>query len=102
MMRKKGIPKYCSMKGMLSFRLLCYLRKGEKTGHEIAKLIAKSHGRKPSPGTIYPALKELSQLGLVKRKQKGKEVVYSLTDKGKAEAKMACRYFRACFADILK
>lgn len=96
------MPKYCSMKGMLSFRILCYLRKSERSGQEIAELIAKSHGRKPSPGTIYPALKELNHLGLIKRRQKGKEVFYSLTGKGKDEADIAWKYFKVCFADILK
>lgn len=101
MRAKRRMPRYCSMKGMLSFRILCYLRKGEKSGQEIAGLIEKSRGRKPSPGTIYPALKELAKLQLVRRKQRGRVVVYFLTVKGREEADLAWRYFRACFSDML-
>lgn len=100
-MKRTRLPKYCSMRGMLSFRILCYLRKGGKSGQEIAKLIAESHGKKPSPGTIYPALKELNQLGLARRKKESNRITYSLTPKGKEEAAAACRYFKVCFRDII-
>lgn len=91
-----------NMKGFLSFKILCYLTEGSKNGQELAKLIAKGSGKKPSPGTIYPALKELEKKGLISGKKEGKTVVYSLTAKGKKEAGVACKYFYGCFSDIIK
>lgn len=91
-----------SMKGLLSFRILCYLRTKEMCGDDIAKMIGNSFGKKPSPGTIYPALKELEKKGLIKGEKVGKMVCYNLTKKGKREADTACRIFLDIFSDIIK
>ncbi len=90
------------MKGFLSFRILCYLRSGEKTGEGIAELILKDTRKKPSPGTIYPALKDMAKQGLIKGEKKGKYVYYSLTKDGRKEAALSCRYFKMCFSSVLK
>jgi len=50
---------YCDMRGMLGFLILFLLSKKPMHGQEIADEIAKRKGEKPSPGTIYPALKNL-------------------------------------------
>jgi DNA-binding PadR family transcriptional regulator len=34
-------------------------------GQEIADVIARRKGEKPSPGTIYPALKNLREMGFI-------------------------------------
>ena len=57
---------YCDMRGMLSFLILFLLSKKEMNGQELAEELEKRKGEKPSPGTIYPALKNLREAGLIK------------------------------------
>ena len=66
-------------------------------GAEITKELEKRKGTRPSPGTIYPALKELKEKGLIVS-DKGK--TYSLTTKGKEELKSACNFFCRIFYDM--
>ena len=56
---------HCDMKGLLSYLILWNLSKKNMTGAEIAKELEKRKGTRPSPGTIYPALKELRNRGLI-------------------------------------
>ena len=67
------------MKGFLSFLIMWFIYKKEMTGAEIAIELEKRKGNKPSPGTIYPALKDLKDKGLIKDDRDKK---YSLTKKG--------------------
>jgi len=67
------------------------------TGAEIAKELEKRKGSKPSPGTIYPALKDLKQNGLIKADSKKS---YTLTTEGKKELKSACACFCETFYDM--
>ncbi|MFH0955457.1 MAG: PadR family transcriptional regulator [Candidatus Micrarchaeota archaeon] len=89
------------MRGMLSFLILFLLSKKPMHGQQIAKEIEKRKGTKPSPGTIYPALKSLKKAGLVAEKKSGKTITYRLTDEGKAGFKLARQYFCNAFMDIL-
>ena len=66
-------------------------------GSEIAKELEKRRGSKPSPGTIYPALRELKEKGLIKS---DKNKVYSLTKRGEKEVKSACQAFCRMFYDM--
>ena len=86
----------CDMKGFLSYLILWILSKGSMTGSEIAKELKRRKGSMPSPGTIYPALKELKEKGLVKA---DKSKRYSLTKKGEKELKNACAFFCQTFYD---
>ena len=53
-------------------------------GQEIAEEIAKRKGERPSPGTIYAALKSLREMGfIIDEKNDGKIIVYSLTQNRK-------------------
>jgi PadR family transcriptional regulator PadR len=91
----------CDMRGMLSFLILFLLSKKPMHGQEIATELQKRKGDKPSPGTIYPALKGLKEAGLIKESKSGKAITYSLTEDGKAvlvEAKKKfCRTFTGVF-----
>ena len=87
----------CEMKGYLKYLILWILSKKDLTGSGIAKELEKRKGTKPSPGTIYPALKELQEKGLIKSDE-GK--VYSLTKKGGEELKNACTIFCKIFYDM--
>jgi len=66
-------------------------------GSELANELEKRRGSRPSPGTIYPALKELTEKGLISA---DKDKVYSLTKKGKDELKSACNFFCNAFYDM--
>ena len=70
-------------------------------GKEIADEMEKRKGERPSPGTIYPALKALKKAGLIHEEKIGKTIVYSLTDKGKKTFKTAKQRFVRTFTDIL-
>src|SRR5437870_6454249 len=75
----------CDMRGMLGFLILFLLSKKSMHGQELADEIAKRKGEKPSPGTIYPALKSLRELGFISSEEKeGKTIVYTLTERGKS------------------
>jgi len=85
------------MKGFLSFLILWILRDSPKNGQEIAKELEKRKGSKPSPGTIYPALKELKEAKLIGA---DKNKSYTLTKRGKEELKQAKEYFCCVFYDV--
>lgn len=74
-------------RGMLRYVILSVLRDGPKHGYEIIKhLEERTHGRySPSPGTLYPTLQYLEDLGLVLSNQDEGRRVYQLTDAGRTE-----------------
>ncbi len=92
----------CDMRGMLSFQMLWLLSKRAMNGEELAEEIEKRRGEKPKAGTIYPALKALSQKKLVKGVKKGKSVYYSLTPAGKKVLGHAVDHFCSSFGEIIK
>jgi PadR family transcriptional regulator, regulatory protein PadR len=98
------------MRGMLGFLILFLLSKEPMHGQALADEIAKRKGEKPSPGTIYPALKNLREAGFIKEEEKGegedknkdgKVIVYSLTPRGVGALKIAKRRFTRTFLGIL-
>ena len=92
----------CDMRGLLSFQILWLLSKKRMHGEGIAQEIAKRRGDKPKPGTVYPALKELKEAGLIKGSKSGKEITYALTEKGRTSVASATRYFCRAFGDIFE
>lgn len=74
-------------RGALRFVMLDVLRDGPKHGYEMIKYLEeRTHGAYvPSPGTIYPTLQYLSDLGQVTSSQDADRRVYQLTDAGRAE-----------------
>ena len=94
---------------MLGFLILFLLSKEPMHGQALADEIAKRKGEKPSPGTIYPALKNLREAGFIKEDEKkeadknkdGKTIVYSLTPRGEGALKVAKRRFTRTFLGIL-
>ena len=76
MRRIAGDDTYCcDMRGMLGFLILFLLSKKSMHGQELADEIAKRKGEKPSPGTIYPALKSLREKWdlLIAKKKKARQ-----------------------------
>lgn len=91
---------YCDMRGFLSFLILFMLSKRNMHGQEIALELEKRKGCKPSPGTIYPALKQLKENGLIKESKSGKTITYSLTNEGKKAFEHAKMQFCKTFSDV--
>jgi PadR family transcriptional regulator, regulatory protein PadR len=87
----------CDMKGYLSYLILWMLSKESMNGSEIARDLEKRKGSRPSPGTLYPALKELREGGLIVA---DKDKRYRLTKKGKDELRSACCAFSRIFYDV--
>ena len=87
----------CDMKGFLSYLILWILSTKNMNGADIAEELRKRKDSKPSPGTIYPALKELKEKGLI---MAGDDKIYSLTKKGKSELNEACGIFCKTFYDM--
>jgi len=85
------------MKGYLSYLILWILKKETMNGAQIGRELEKRRGSKPSPGTIYPALKELKNTGLV---TVDTDKSYSLTSEGEDELISACKFFCQIFYDM--
>ncbi len=85
------------MKGYLTYLILWILGKNNMNGAEIGRELEKRRGTKPSPGTIYPALKELKNKGMI---DVDKNKYYSLTKEGEKELKSACNFFCKIFYDM--
>lgn len=85
------------MKGFLSYLIMWNLGKRSMTGVQLAEELKARKGSKPSPGTIYPALKELKENGFIKSNNSKS---YSLTTKGKKELNDACSQFSKMFYDM--
>ncbi len=93
-------PDCCDMRGFLTFQILWELGKERLNGQQIAEKISKRRGSKPTPGTIYPALKDLKKRGLIEGVKEGNQVIYRLTDTGQQGRDEAARYFYQAFGDI--
>ncbi len=96
------LPNCCDMRGMLSFQTLWLLSKKSMNGQEISRELGKRRGTKPTPGTIYPALKDLRIKGLVKMERKGRTTIYTLTENGREGLERACKYFCNAFGEIFQ
>ena len=91
----------CDMRGMLGFLILFLLSKKPMHGQEIAEEIARRKGEKPSPGTIYPALKNLREMGFILSEEKeGKTITYAITDRGKNALRISKRRFIQTFLGV--
>jgi PadR family transcriptional regulator, regulatory protein PadR len=88
------------MRGMLGFLILFLLSKKPMHGQELAEDIAQRKGDRPSPGTIYPALKSLREAGFISEEKEGKIIVYTLTERGKQALRIAKRKFTRTFLGI--
>ncbi len=95
-------PDCCDMRGMLSFQILWELSKRPMNGQELAEQIGLRRGSKPTPGTIYPALKELTQKNLINGERDGRQVIYTLTEEGRSGLDVATRYFYRVFHEIIQ
>jgi len=72
-------------KGTLKLLILEALNDKPMHAYEIIKSIEKKfHGiYKPSPGSLYPVLKQLIESGMITVEEKDDKKIYIITDKGK-------------------
>jgi len=87
---------------MLSFLILFMLSKKSMHGKELADELEKRKGDRPSPGTIYPALKTLKEEGLILEEKTGKIITYQLTSQGKKVLSIAKERFCKAFMDVIE
>lgn len=90
----------CDMRGLLGFLVLFLLSKQPMHGQGIANELAKRRGEKPSPGTIYPALKSLKNAGFLSEEKEGKTITYKLTPRGKKALEIAKKRFTRTFLGV--
>jgi DNA-binding PadR family transcriptional regulator len=71
-------------KGDVRAAALALLAEGPRNGYQIIQEIAeRSHGIwRPSPGSVYPALQQLEDEGLVRAEEDGGRRTYRLTGEG--------------------
>jgi len=95
-------PKSCDMKGFLSFVVLRLINNHPMCGQSIRDEIAARKGSMPSPGTIYPVLRQLSDAGWIREVacENSKEKRYEITASGKKEAALATKRFVTYFSDM--
>ena len=82
-----GGPRGRARRGEARYVLLDTLRDGPKHGYEIIKYLEdRTSGEyAPSPGTVYPTMQYLQDLGQVRSDQDAERRVYHLTEAGWAE-----------------
>ena len=88
------------MRGFLSFLILFLLSKKEMNGQQISDELERRKGCRPSPGTIYPALKSLKEDGFIKETTNKKTIAYTLTYAGKKAFDDAKIQFCRTFTDV--
>jgi PadR family transcriptional regulator, regulatory protein PadR len=89
------------MKGYLSFLILWLLHKEPMSGAILTKEIEKRKGSSPSPGTIYPALKELKKKTYITEFiGDSKDKRYTLTSSGRDALDKDCKAFCSTFYDM--
>ena len=101
-MHKKATKKkpVVELKGFLTFMILHELVQKKSTGEDLAKRIGARRGSMLTPGTIYPAMKNLKKKGLVKMEQFGRRKVYQLRQNGKSQACLFYALFAKYFAGL--
>ena len=97
----KVMKQCCEMKGFLTFIVLKLISKKNMSGDEIRDEMKERRGTRPSPGTIYPVLKEMSKSGFIEETaNSGKTKKYKITKKGKKELELATKRFCRIFYDM--
>ncbi len=91
----------CDMRGMLSFLILFLLSKKQMHGQELTEELGKRKGDKPSPGTIYPALRTLKESRLIKEIKSNKTITYKLTPEGRRVLGIAKKRFCMIFTGVI-
>lgn len=91
---REAFQKYGFKAGFLKLTLLKLVSNGPMHGYALMKEIERLTDEewKPSPGSIYPALQELVQDGLVTCTPRGRRKIYEITPLGKETLEVALRH----------
>ncbi|GAA4584492.1 hypothetical protein GCM10023194_24590 [Planotetraspora phitsanulokensis] len=75
-------------RGDVRIALLRLLTEEPRNGYQMIEEISRRSGGvwRPSPGSVYPALQQLEDEGLVRGEESGGSRTYRLTDKGRENA----------------
>lgn len=76
------------IRGNLKLLVLKALDKKPLSGYALMKFIEDKIGTKPSPGSIYPVLEDLTKQKFVTCRKEGRKKIYSLTKEGKEHLKI--------------
>ncbi len=90
------------VRGLAKPLILWFLLKKTMHGYEIVNQLTEMTGHKFSPGTVYPILYQLEEIGLIsgewEQKTKRKRIkLYRITDKGLNALKHFKEVFNKCF-----
>lgn len=69
--------------GYLKISVLRILSGRDMSGYDLMKEINSMIGIKPSPGSLYPLLKDLKEKKLIQSRDQNRKIIYSITKKGK-------------------
>jgi DNA-binding PadR family transcriptional regulator len=80
---------YRAKRGDIRSAILKLLAEGPRNGYQIMQALEErsSGAWRPSPGSVYPALSQLEDEGLVRAESVGTGRVFALTDEGRAYVK---------------
>ena len=72
------------MKGYLKLLVLSRLKKNSMTGVDIMNMIESALGKKPSSGSVYPMLKNLTEKGYISFVENKNSKIYSINEIGES------------------
>lgn len=100
--KQSASPKagHLAFKGLLSFLILHELAAERLYGEQLAERVGGRKDGVLTPGTIYPALKNLRKQKLVVFSRDGRKKVYALTPAGKTELARLYKLFGKYFAGL--
>ncbi|HII71463.1 TPA: PadR family transcriptional regulator [Candidatus Woesearchaeota archaeon] len=71
------------IKGYLKYFVLKFLDEADTKGYDLMNRLEAATGKRPSPGSIYPLLKDLEESGFITSREEGKSKIYTITKQGK-------------------
>jgi len=86
--------------GILQMQVLWILSRKSTHGYDLMKDLRDLKKKKVTQGTLYPMLQRLEELGLVRREEMDRKVIYHVTPLGKQVMTEACRDFSRTFFGI--
>lgn len=86
--------------GILQMQVLWLLSRKSTHGYDLMKDLNDLKKTTITQGTLYPTLQRLEELGLVRRNEQERKIIYHLTPLGKQTMADACRDFSRTFFGI--
>jgi DNA-binding PadR family transcriptional regulator len=105
---REAFSAYSFQAGFLKIALLKMISEEASHGYALIRKIESITQKdwKPSPGSIYPALQELENKGLVESRTEERKIIYSITERGQLvleasmeHMKMVMAHLRNLFSD---